>query len=189
MVIEGREAAQAFERTKSRRILLELVAGERSAQELADRTGLSPSLLHHYLGRLLRLGLIAIVGETKRAGRSIRRYRAVAREFLVPSHLDMPGPSRALAAELAAALRDSRARQPDSGILYFVEDGRPRILRLGDDSFAEGFEIWSRLGLTPVQARSLADELRSVLRRYEPGARPGSGARRHLAYFAMARTS
>src|SRR5690348_3764855 len=83
LTVDSRRVAAALEHPRSRQIILEMVATERSLQELANATGLSLSLLHYHVQRLLTFGLIRVVRKEKRAGRSVNRYRAVARRFLV----------------------------------------------------------------------------------------------------------
>ena len=183
--IQSAPAAAALEHPTSRRILLELVAQERSLQELARATGLTLSLLHHHVGRLLALGLIEITREERRAGRPVKRYRAVARAFFVPASLGTHGAAAALARELRAGLDRERARRDDAGAAYFVDDaGAPRMRRVRGRGGQGAFEAWVTLSLTPADAENLGDEIRALFARYAH--RGGGAARSILAYCAFA---
>lgn len=185
-MIGSRRAAAALEQASSRRILLALVAQELSPSTLSERTGLSLSLLHHHLGKLLGLGLISVAGETKRAGRPVRCYRAVAHEFFVPGHLRGDGPGRALARELAIALEASRAREGGAGVAYYIDEGRPRMRIVRDAGGEQYFEAWLRLSLTRRQASELAGDLDELFHRYAAGGKQNE--KTHLAYVAIARS-
>ena len=183
--IQSTPAAAALEHPTSRRIVLELVAKEQSSRDLARATGLTLSLLHYHVGRLLALGLIEITREERRPGRPVKRYRAVARTFFVPASLGTLGAAAALARELRAGLDRERARRDDAGAAYFVDDsGAHRMRRVHGRGRQGAFEAWVTLSLTPRDAETLSDEIRGLFARYAD--RGGRAARPTLAYCAFA---
>ena len=170
---------------RQRRLLLELVAGESSLQEIALKANLSLNLAHYHVARLRELGLVETTREQPRSGRVIKRYRAVARSYFVPTHLGSPSPGKQLAAELRASLDRAHVRDPKDGTLYFVDDAlSPRMRRMHSPAgTAEGIESWHQLVLTKEQARSLAGELEALLSRY--AGRASGRTRSYLAYCAL----
>jgi DNA-binding transcriptional ArsR family regulator len=183
--IRSKPAAAALEHPQSRRILLELVRHVRSLKDLGDRTELSPSLLHYHVNRLCALGLAEVVASERRAGRPVKRYRAVARKFLVPSGLAKHDTNAALMRALSKGLERDLARRNDKGVLYFVDDaGRFRMGRFRGSSPGRAFELWSALSLTAKDAESLGNDLRALFARYAQ--RKGNGASPVIAYCAFA---
>ncbi|HTA64486.1 MAG TPA: hypothetical protein VK753_03195 [Xanthomonadaceae bacterium] len=185
IVVSDARAASVFSNMRQRRLLLEFVARESSLQEIALKANLSLNLAHYHVTRFLELGLVETTREQPRSGRVIKRYRAVARSFLVPTYLGSPSPGKQLAAELRASLDRAHVRDPKDGTLYFVDDAlSPRMRRVqGRANAAEGIESWHQLVLTKEQARSLADELKALLSRYE--GRANGRAANYLAYCAL----
>jgi DNA-binding transcriptional ArsR family regulator len=185
LTIESKQAAAALERPRSRQIVLEMVTGARSLQELADATGLSLSLLHYHVKRLQRFGLIRVVRQDKRAGRSVNRYRAVARRFLVPGDLARHGGGAPLLLELRAALDRKRASGDNAGVVYFVDAAAgPRMVRLPVETKTSAFEAWFTMSLTPHEVTALRGELRAIFGRYSQ--RRSTGAQSMIGYCAFA---
>jgi DNA-binding transcriptional ArsR family regulator len=185
LTIESKKAAAALEHPRSRQIILDMVPGARSLQELADATGLSLSLLHYHVKRLQRFGLIRVVRKDKRAGRSVNRYRAVARRFLVPGDLATHGGGAALLRELRAGLDRARARGDNADVVYFVDAaGVPRMLRRPLETKRSAFEVWFALFLTPHDIKALSGELRAMFGRYSQ--RSSTAAQPVIGYCAFA---
>ncbi len=59
------------------------LAGHASVSEAAEQTGQLPNSMLAAVRRLLALGLIEITGTTRRSGKEVRSYRAVAQSFFV----------------------------------------------------------------------------------------------------------
>jgi DNA-binding transcriptional ArsR family regulator len=183
--IGSTRAAAVFAHPRSRHIVLELAAEEQSLGDLARATGLSLSLLHYHVGRLRDLRLVDVAREERRAGRPVKRYRAVARTFFVPAGLEARGADDALASELRAALQRDQARSDVTGVAYFVDDaGAHKMRHVGGRGGQGAFEAWVTLSLTPRDAESLGDEIRALFARYAN--RHGAAARPILAYCAFA---
>jgi DNA-binding transcriptional ArsR family regulator len=186
--VTSRQAARALEHPTSRHVLLELAKGERSLGELAQILSLSLSLLSYHIERLREFGLIAITSQRRRAGRALKVYRAVAKQFFVPAHLASSLPSRALLEELRQALEKDRGRRKSTGMVYFVDvNGRRRIEPVGPSDSPSVFEAWMILPMDPDRAVEFGAELRDLMARY--GGRKDSRARPFLVYCAFARRS
>lgn len=141
--------------------------------------------LAYHVGALLRLGLVRIAREQKRAGRPIRFYRAAAGSFLVPAAAAGRRTGTGLAEEMRAAI--GRAEQLAGAhdlLLALDADGRPILSRHGAETTADACEYWRMLHLGRSEAQTLAAELGALLRKYE-GA-PGKGKRAYLAHAALA---
>jgi DNA-binding transcriptional ArsR family regulator len=165
--IDSKKAASALEHPRSRQIVLEVVAGARSLQELADVTGLSLSLLHYHVKRLQRFGLIRVARKEKRAGRPVNRYRAVARRFVVPAYLTTHAADAALLRQLRAGLDRGRAIGASAGVAFFVDAaGVPRMTRLPMETRKSAFELWVTICLTPHDVKELSGQLRALFARY-----------------------
>ena len=120
----------------------------------------------------------------ERSGRAVKRYRAVARAFFVPSHLSTDAGGTALFRELQAGLERDRARRGDAGMTYFIDDdGKPRMARIDDGASPGGLELWTTLSLTARQAEALARDLKALFATYADA--PARDAPRRLAYCAF----
>jgi DNA-binding transcriptional ArsR family regulator len=183
--IVSRNAAAALNHARARQIVLELVANELSLQELANATGLSLSLLHYHVTRLRALGLVRIAKKDRRPGRSVNRYRAVARRFVVPAQLAKDSHGDALARELRAGLDRERATGNAAGVAYFVDaTGVHRMRRLLSQGQNSAFEVWFRLFLSSHDGEQLANDIRALFTRYSQ--RRDARGRPVLAYCAFA---
>ncbi len=183
--IDSMKAAAMLEHPRSRQILLGVVQDARSLQELADLTGLSLSLLHYHVKRLQKFGLIWVARKDRRSGRPVKRYRAVARRFLVPGHLASRAGTAELGRKLLAGLERERARGISGGVAYFVDsDGVPRMVRLPMETERNAFEIWVTVFLTRQDVKELGRELRALFARYAQ--RNRNSARPTIGYCAFA---
>lgn len=124
--IDDPRAADVFRAARQRSILLSLLDEDRSLSELSRLTDTPLNLLHHHLRKLLRLGLVRMTHQKRRAGAPIKFYRAVARRFFVPAELMGALPDTELTARLRARLSESLAGALD-GVLFFSDAGRPRM--------------------------------------------------------------
>lgn len=60
---------------------------DHSVGEAAELLHLSLSKVHYWVRSLYDAGLLEVVAETRRKGRSIKRYQAIATEFVVPAEV------------------------------------------------------------------------------------------------------
>lgn len=183
LTIDDPKAAALLSNERSRHIVLALVEHERSQNDLSARLGLTPSLLHYHLGRLLSARLVTVSRVEPRRGRPIRYFRAAARSFFLPAEMTPHLPDGALIEELRRALQTGRTGTY-SGILYAWDDG-PRMRVVSDRRSGPPLgEMWHRLTLNDADARALIDELRGVFARFET--RQNAAGARFLVLGAVA---
>ncbi len=182
-IVDARAAA-VFAVPRQRRILLSLIDQERSLSQLASLTETPLNLLHHHLRKFLRLGLVRIERQEKRAGAPIKYYRATARAFFVPAELM----GAELGAGLNSRLRELLARSLSRtlrGAIYSHDGKGPRMRLVREaGSRASTAELWMELRLSRADAAALVDELRALLHRFE--ARSRKTHRRYLVHAALA---
>ncbi len=181
--IDSPEAASIFANERSRLILLALIDRARSPAELAALTGARLNLLSYHLKRMVALGFATVEHEEPRAGRPVRHYRATAKSFFVPAHLDGSLPGRDKTAQLQAALERSFAGSY-TGILYSHDRGpRMRIIPV-EGGTRNAAELWHHFSLTPADARAFTEEMAALIDRYARLDRPNG--RRYIAHAAIA---
>ncbi len=185
MKVTSAKIAAALSNARQRSLILQLVARERSLQELAGLSRMSLSLLHYHVGRLRRLGLIAIVDHKRRSGRPVKYYRATARAFFVPTHLVSRAPEDELSAELRDRLERGRRSDQNDGILFSVDElGVPRMQKLQGKTELPLAEYWLTLKLSATDAQALASDMKSLFGRYRQ--RMTSRGRPYIAHCALA---
>ncbi len=183
ITIKDRTVAQAFASPRQRKIVQLLMAGEKSLSELASEAEMQLSLVHYHVTHCLRLGLIEIVREQRRAGRAVRFYRAAAKSFFVPAELIVEMPGTAMNLKLRELLDLDLARSLE-GITFRHDGQRPRGDLVADPNLQRGtVELWLDIGLTSTDAADLAKELQAVADRFR--ARADDTAPRHLVHMAI----
>jgi DNA-binding transcriptional ArsR family regulator len=182
--VRSAAVARVLEDGRRRRILLSLVAQERSLKEAAELNRLPLNLAHYHLRQLIAADLVEITREQKRAGRPVKFYRARYGAYFVPAWLLRSRPTDQLARTLADALESSRALS-GAGVLFDVDDcGRPRM-RETAGSAPLPLEIWRRLKLSQKDAEALFSELTATFHRYELASK---GQTNWIVHLAMAET-
>lgn len=190
-----------------RRILAALTDSERRLSDVAVELGVPLNSLLYRVRSLVRAELVQITRQTRRAGRPVKWYRAVARSFFIPFNdgpADVPeafsradedrrhaqyiwSMSRAGLAYLDAwglhdwGLRFDLDRQGNLVLQHAVdEDSAPDVLDPRSPAF---LNIWLEdLALDFEQAKELQRELAGIYRRY----RQGQGAQRYLLRLSLA---
>ena len=135
--------------------------------ELSAESGMELKRLHHHVGRLCRLGLVAVVATRPRAGRAIKLYAAAHSEFFVPHGLAAEPTTDGLARELRAALAEEADRS-GTGVLFSTgPNGEPlaEIVR-HREAGEPPLELWRLLRLSRAEARAMSDALREVVDRH-----------------------
>ena len=182
--IDDPEAAAVFSHGRGRKILLALVAEDRSLSELVRLTETPLNLLHHHIGKFLRLGLVVIARAERRAGAPIKFYRSTAQSFLVPAELMATTPGHGLNARLRETL-DRGLSGAIKGMSYSCENGRPRMRVVkAPEANTVTAELWLELSLSRTDAAALRDDLRSLLQAY--GSRSTGGDQRYIVHAALA---
>ncbi len=186
IVVPDASTASVFSNMRPRHLLLELVARESTLQALADKVRMPLNLAHYHIARMLELGLVEVTREVPRSGRAIKHYRATARSFFVPAHLELRSPGKELAVELRASL--DAHHDPKAGTLYFVDEtSTPRMRRMQRPAGAAvAVEYWRQLTLTKEEAHLFASELKALFTRFE--GRSHGRTKSYLAYCALAQT-
>ena len=183
--VEAPDRAAALVDPARRRILTAFMGRERSLSEAAGTLAMPLNRLAYHVGALLRLRLLRVTREQKRAGRPIRYYRAVADRFLVPAAAMGRRPGAGLSAELRVALDQAEQLAGSSDMLLEIgASGRPTMTRHGAAAATDACEYWRVLTLSRSEARAVAAELGALLRKYE--SKPGKGKRAYLAHGALA---
>lgn len=181
-IIKDQPTAAVFASPRQRQIVQLLIAGEMSLGDLASATDMQLSLLHYHLSHCLRLGLVEIVREKRRAGRAVKYYRAAAKSFFVPAELIVEMPGTAMNLKLRELLDLALARSLEG--LNFRHDGlRPRADLVADPDLQRGtVELWLDVGLTSTDAAELASELQAVADRFR--VRADAASPRYLVHLA-----
>jgi hypothetical protein len=171
--------------SRIRRLLLAFVDRPLSVAAAARLVGEPIGRVHYHVTSLARKDLLRVVREEKRAGRAVKYYRAAAASFLVPLDLLDRSPGTGLAAELRASLDDALLRSDEDGILFYTEDGEPRVSWFGQArAMGAAGEFWQIVGLSEPDVGTLGAELRALMLKYE--ARSRAGGRSYLIHAAFA---
>ena len=177
-------AAAVFSNPRQRKILLALIAQERSLTGLAGLTGAPLNLLHYHMRKFLRLGLVRITRQEARAGAPIKFYRAAAQSFFVPAELATATPGDAMSVSLRAAL-DRGLAGALKGHIYSHDGAGPRMRVVhSHPQTRTAAEFWLDLRLSEADAAALAGEFQALLRRFE--ARAGDAGHRYIVHAALA---
>ena len=183
--IDAPDRAAVFVDPRRRRILTAFMGGEHSLSEAAGMLAMPLNRLAYHVGVLMRLGLLCVTREQKRAGRPILFYRAVADRFLVSAAAMGRPPGAGPAAEMRRALDRAEQLAGSSDMLLALDAaGRPVMTRQGAQAAIDACEYWRALTLDRSEARALAADLGALLRRYE--SKPGKGKRAYLVHCALA---
>lgn len=86
-VVRDPEAARLLTHPGSVRFFKPFIARELSASEAAEELGCQLNTMLYRIGTFLEAGLLRVTREQKRAGRPVKRYRAVADAFFIPFSL------------------------------------------------------------------------------------------------------
>jgi DNA-binding transcriptional ArsR family regulator len=169
--------------------------GPHTLTSAAAALGKPVSTVAYWIPKLVRAGLLEELPPQRRAGLAMRRYRAVARELLVPLAA-MPLDRRvalldegrfALLRRFLDGLDEVLARNEVNGMLYRAHgDAGPTGLAItAEEDQTDGrrwHDGWLRMRLTDAQAGAFAQELDSLVARYDGG----SHGRSYLVHLGLA---
>jgi DNA-binding transcriptional ArsR family regulator len=166
MTISSKSAAAAFASPQKRKIVQTLIGGEMTLAALAAALPMPMSLLHYHVAACLRLGLIKVVRERRRAGRAAKVYRAAAKSFFVPSEMMVDTPGAEMTRDLRAALDRNVARSLKG--VTFTHDGQNPCLFLVKEPAgrAGAIELWLNTGLSAADAAELMQDLEAVMNKF-----------------------
>ena len=184
--IRDPRAAAVFTQSFLRRILLQFAGQPRGIAEVAGELAVDLKQLHHAVTKLHRLGLLEVVEERPRAGRSIKLYRCAGERYFIPCELTPVPFSRGLAQELQGAIaRDVSATA--QGMEFWL-DAQGRVSGRMVPRRGTGMpplDSWRILRLSTTQASLLKQELTAVLDRFQN--EEGGGGQVYLVHAGMAR--
>lgn len=189
MVSDAR-AARVLVSESKRRLLL-LFSKPRSVSEVAALAEEPIGKVHYHVLEFVRLGLLALESETKRAGRPIKRYRTVADSFFVPAELIPVPETQDLLAELREALEETKAKADLRAVTIRADEKGNPLLEASAPTARNvaAFESWQILQLSEAEAMRLAQELRDLLRTYEDASSSGGTFIVHAALAPTRRRS
>lgn len=178
-------ASAIFASARQRQMIQALIGAELTLSELARITQAPLNLLHYHVAKAIRLGLIEVIRETRRAGRAVKHYRATASTFFVPAELIVSLPGTGLAQQLRNELDQSLVRSLQG--ISFTHDGQAPRAHLVKETAARAaaLELWLDVGLSRTDADALAAELQAVVDRYRP--LQNAAEPRYLIHLAMVR--
>ncbi|MFB9994825.1 hypothetical protein ACFFLM_23010 [Deinococcus oregonensis] len=177
-VIRDADCARFLSDPLRRLYLAPFLRGELTLTEFSAALAMPLNGASYWLKKLLAFGLIMESGQTKRRGRPIRRYSAVAPAFFVPFSAT---PAATLEVQLlaeghpwfmrlvGALARERRDHPIGHGTLITRDPVAEHAVRcLSVPSWEDGITInaWLARPLQTEQAQALVQELEAVLDRY-----------------------
>lgn len=148
---------------------------DHSVREAADLLRLPLARVHYWVRSLYDVGLLEVVSETPRKGRSIKRYQAVATEFVVPAESIPDGyfarVMRRSNAEMTEAITAAGPEWVVAGDFRIsasspVRGARERMAKNPNHTrvpiHQSGFALW----ITEDQALELIDEITALTNRW-----------------------
>lgn len=186
LCVETEEVARALTEGSRWHYLEPFMAQEASVSAAAKSLQTSPNSLLYHIDKFLKLGLLVITREEKRAGKPIKYYRTKADTLFVPFSLTSAETVEALLSPLESEWQEKFLRNTASVMQGDEMDLGVRIWRLPSGEvinkpslappalFNESlFERWpvlvlwsDSLSLDPEEANSLQRELVEVFERY-----------------------
>jgi hypothetical protein len=168
VTISEPRAAAVFTDSHLRRILLQFAGQPRGMAEVASELALDIKQLHHAVTKLHRLGLVEVVEERQRAGRSIKLYQCSGSSYFIPNRAAPVPFSRGLAKELQSAIERDAAATIEGMVFYLDPQGRVSGQWVEKPAARQApLDSWRILRLSPAQARALKQELGEVLDRFQ----------------------
>jgi len=197
-IVENPAAAQILLDHERRRYLEPFMRGERSTSEAAQELGVAVKDMAYRVQRMAGAGLVQATSEERRAGRSVKRYRAPTGFFLpfatVPEadveamFESLLRPLRAgLLRGLVRAVTDTAYNVLDWGYSFELNDeghvsvvplARPEeppdriVQRLLQSDAPAVYLSYAPLQLDHTRAKRLQHDLNELVRRYQGGEGP-----------------
>lgn len=191
--IDDERQADMLMDTDVRRYFEPFLARSISVTDAAAEVGCKPSKMLYRVGTFVRVGLLEVVGERKRAGRPVKLYRSSHDAYLIPYGLtSFATLEEAFAAGYQANARrfarlvalQLRGQRWDGYRLYRHASGDPWFVgapdetketRLDDPTRPPGLDYAVDVTLTEAEAREIQVRLLDLLRRYPLRDAVGSG--------------
>lgn len=184
--IRDPRAAAVFTQSPLRRILLQFAGQPRGVAEVAADLSIDLKRLHHAVTKLYRLGLLEVVEERPRAGRSIKLYRCAGDSYFIPGEVTPATISGGLAKELQGAIARDVAATTVGMEFWLDAQGRVSgrmVPRRG--AAMPPLDSWRILRLSASKAALLKQALTQVLDRFQNEADVGGQV--YVVHAGMAR--
>lgn len=168
---------------------------DHSVSEAADLLHLPLAKVHYCVRSLYDAGLLTVVSEQPRKGRAIKRYRAIADEFVVPAEAlpadHFAGVMRRSTEEMIDALAAAAPEWVIGGDFRVsasspTRGSQDRVLRAGAGPAAVTHQSGCSLRITEAEARELAQEIRELRKRWIARSADRSGLGRYQLDIALA---
>ena len=172
MRVTDPEAGALLADDRMRALILLFAAEPLTLAEAAAKGGMDLKRLHHHAGRCRSAGLLKVVGERRRPGRSMKLYQAAAESFFVlDEHLPAPF-TLTLSDELRQGLVEQGFRAGRGMLFSKDEQGGSSVTRIEGGGPPDVIDLWVQARLTRHDLAALKAELLAVVRKFErPGAR------------------
>lgn len=182
--VQSVAAARFLAEPRAHFLLMAFVPRPQTVGQVASKLDMPPLAAWRLARRAVELGLLKIVAEQPRQGRSLKLYQAVAQAFLVPDELMPRMPGDLLTDELRERIEQEMTAHGSSHLIKADSDGNPLLAPLGAEDGEElPYEAWRILRLTRANATTLREEMAALLDRYEDRQTPT--AREWLVHAAM----
>lgn len=148
---------------------------DHSVAEAAELVRVALPKVHYWVRSLYDAGLLEVVAEVPRKGRRIKRYRAIATEFVIPAEA-LPedyfaGVMHRANAEMTHALQSAAPEWVLGGDLRIsttsaLRSSRDRVLREGARFERTTHQSFCTVRITEDEARELAQEMNALRDRW-----------------------
>lgn len=178
LIITDTKTAEVLTNPQNQRWLTPFMQQAQSIGQAAQMLGVLPNTMLYRVKQFERLGLLEVVREEARVGRSVKFYRAVAEAFYIPFTLTKAETVAALLSPLADfwmqhylnnATKATADLSPSVGLRIQSENGElyakvalepDQMLELSDPRIPPIFSLWTaQLYLNPSDARELQRRL------------------------------
>lgn len=149
--------------------------GDHSVAEAAALLHLPLAKVHYWVRSLYDVGLLEVVAETPRKGRAIKRYRAIATEFVVPAEVLPSGHFERVMRRSNDEMTEALVAAAPEWVLagdFRIHASSPtrssqdRMLRGGGHRGEVTHQSMWRVRITEDEARELAQELNALRDRW-----------------------
>ena len=168
---------------------------DHSVGEAAELLHLALPKVHYWVRSLYDAGVLEVVAETPRKGRAIKRYRAIAAEFVVPAEVLPSGHFERVMQRSNAEMTEALVAAAPEWVLagdFRIRASSPtrgsqdRVVREVDGEETTTHQSGASLRITEDEARQLGAELRDLRDRWIARSRDHSDLERYQLNIALA---
>jgi DNA-binding transcriptional ArsR family regulator len=202
LTITDPKVAAFLNDTTKNRFIAPFIAKERSLSEAAKIVGVKLNAMNYWVKRLLEMKLIHCTRTESRKGSSVRYYRSVADEIIVPVELIPKESYEAVLLEqmqptfehlIRANVRSALRQHPGGWNLHFFRRPDGVVWREDKPDLPGGrralplpaLNDWYRPVLTKEAAKRLEKELIELLERYQAEGATQKKGIKYLAHIAL----